>query len=197
MKYPQGYLFLDETTKLPVLSIIKAWFTAKTDIYVPGLCPRSKLLDDRIELLAEIHNHISKRRDYQMKCIVFNDTRVSRTFMLTNGTDIKKIYWIDSAQKAKDIRRLAVAIRQSQMLSSYIEQSADTYQKLSDYILNKTGQTLVGDPDIQRFVSGRFWGTKSEAEIHIRQIAKNETRAGVLVRLDLDAELEESDHAKV
>ena len=132
-----------------------------------------------------------------MKCIVFNDTRVSRTFMLANGTDIKKIYWIDSAQKAKDIRRLAVVIRQSQMLSSYIEQSADTYQKLSEYILNKTGQTLVGDPDIHRFVSGRFWGTKSEAEIHIRQIAKNETRAGVLVRLDLDAELEESDHAKV
>ncbi len=71
MKYPQGYLFLDETTKLPVLSIIKAWFTAKTDIYVPGLCPRSKLLDDRIELNAEIHNHISKRRDYQNEMYCF------------------------------------------------------------------------------------------------------------------------------
>jgi len=33
---------------------------------------------------------------------------------------------------------------------------------------------------------GRNWGTISEAEIHIRQIAKNETRAGVLRRIDLE-----------
>ena len=56
---------------------------------------------------------------------------------------------------------------------------------------------MVGDQDIERFIMGRAWGSVSEAEIHIRQIAKNETRAGVLVRLDLDAELKESDHAKV
>ena len=44
--------------------------------------------------------------------------------------------------------------------------------------------------DIERFFSGRDWGTRTEAEIHIRQIAKNETRAGVLWRIDLQNQLE-------
>ena len=197
MKYPQGYLFLDKSTELPVLSTIQAWFTAKTEIYLPGVSPKSKMLDSRIAMLAEIHRHITKRGEFQMGCIVFNDTKLSQTFMLAHGSDIKKIYWIDSAEKARDIKKLAAVIRQSQVFSLCIEQFGETYFELADYIFKKTGQTMVGDPDIQRFISGRFWGSTSEAEIHIRQIAKNETRAGVLVRLDLSMELEESDHAEV
>lgn len=56
---------------------------------------------------------------------------------------------------------------------------------------------MVGDQDIERFIMGRAWGSVSEAEIHIKKIAKNETRAGVLVRLDLSMELEELNHAEV
>ena len=197
MKYPQGYLFLDKSTELPVLSTIQAWFTAKTEIYLPGVSPKSKLLDSRIAMLAGIHRHITKRGEFQMGCIVFNDTKLSHTFMLAHGSDIKKIYWIDSAEKARDIKHLDFAIRLSQRFDSYVDKCGDTYQAISDYIFKKTGQTMVGDPDIERFISGRFWGSTSEAEIHIRQIAKNETRAGVLVRLDLSMELEESDHAEV
>jgi len=199
MKYPQGYLFLDESTQLPVLSTIQAWFTAKTEIYLPGVSPRSKLLDDRVAMFAGIHGYITKAKGVglNMRCIVFNDTKLSQTFMLAHSTDIKKIYWIDSAEKARDIKRLAAVIRQSQVFSLCVEQFGETYYELADYIFKKTGQTMVGDPDIQRFISGRFWGSTSEAEIHIRQIAKNETRAGVLVRLDLGAELEESNHAEV
>jgi hypothetical protein len=49
---------------------------------------------------------------------------------------------------------------------------------------------LTGDADIERFFSGRDWGATTEAEIHIRQIAKNETRAGLLRRFDLEKETE-------
>jgi len=196
MKYPQGYLFLDEAVNLPKLTTIQAWFTAKIDIYVPELSPKSKLLDGRIDQLAEIHRFIGKRSDYQMKCIVFNDTKVSQTFMLAHGTEIKKVYWIDSAQQAKEIKTLCAAVRESQVFSSYVDQCADTYQNLANYILEKSDQVMVGDAEIQRFMMGRFWGTTSEAEIHIRRIAMNETRAGVLIRLDLeDQEAEVHDAA--
>ena len=197
MRFPQGYLFLEESTQLPVLSTIQAWFTARTEIYLPGVSPRSKLLDSRVAMLAGIHRHITKRAEVQMGCIVFNDTKLSQTFVLAHGSDIKKIYWIDSAEKAREIKKLDVAIRLSHRFDSYVDQCGDTYQAIADYIFKKTGQTMVGDPDIQRCISGRFWGSTSEAEIHIRQIAKNETRAGVLVRLDLSMELEESNHAQV
>ena len=197
MKYPQGYLFLNEKTTLPVLSTVQAWFTAKTEIYVPGLSPKSKLLDGRIEQLAGMHRHIWKRSDYQMKCIVFNDTRVSQTFMLAHTTDIKKVYWIDSAEQAKEIKTLGAVIRESQRFSSYVDQCGDIYSDLADYIFHKTGQTLVGDADIHRFITGRAWGSTSEAEIHIRQIAKNETRAGVLMRFDLEGQTAEVHDAAV
>lgn len=199
MKYPQGYLFLDESTQLPVLSTVQAWFTAKTEIYLPGVSPRSKLLDDRVEMLAGIHGYITKAKGVglNMGCIVFNDTKLSQTFMLAHSTDIKKIYWIDSAEKARDIKKLDVAIRLCRRFDAYVEQFGETYYELTNYIFKKTGQTMVGDQDIERFIMGRAWGSVSEAEIHIRQIAKNETRAGVLVRLDLGAKLEESNHAEV
>ena len=199
MKYPQGYLFLEESTQLPVLSTVQAWFTAKTEIYLPGVSPKSKLLDDRVAMLAGIHGYITKAKGVglNMGCIVFNDTKLSQTFMLAHSTDIKKIYWIDSAEKARDIKKLDVAIRLCRRFDAYVEQFGETYYELTNYIFKKTGQTMVGDQDIERFVMGRAWGSVSEAEIHIRQIAKNETRAGVLVRLDLGAKLEESNHAEV
>ena len=199
MKYPQGYLFLDESTQLPVLSTVQAWFTAKTEIYLPGVSPRSKLLDDRVAMLAGIHGYITKAKGVglNMGCIVFNDTKLSQTFMLAHAADIKKIYWIDSAEKARDIKKLDVAIRLCRRFDAYVEQFGETYYELTNYIFKKTGQTMVGDQDIERFIMGRAWGSVSEAEIHIRQIAKNETRAGVLVRLDLGAKLEESNHAEV
>jgi hypothetical protein len=199
MKYPQGYLFLEESTQLPVLSTVQAWFTAKTEIYLPGVSPKSKLLDDRVAMLAGIHGYITKAKGVglNMGCIVFNDTKLSQTFMLAHSTDIKKIYWIDSAEKARDIKKLDVAIRLCRRFDAYVEQFGETYYELTNYIFKKTGQTMVGDQDIERFIMGRAWGSVSEAEIHIRQIAKNETRAGVLVRLDLGAKLEESNHAEV
>lgn len=197
MKYPQGYLFLDEAVNLPKLTTIQAWFTAKTPIYVPGLSPKSKLQDDRIKQLAEIHRFIGKRSDYQMKCIVFNDTKVSQTFMLAHGADIKKVYWIDSAEQAKEIKTLGAVIRESQRFSSYVDQCGEAYRDLADYIFHKTGRTMVGDADIERFIMGRAWGTTSEAEIHIKQIAKNETRAGVLIRFDLEGQTAEVHDAAV
>ena len=197
MKYPQGYLFLDEAVQLPQLPIIQAWFTAKTPIYVPGLSPKSKLLDDRIKQLAEIHRFIWKRSDYQMKYIVFNDTKVSQTFMLAYGTEIKKVYWIDSAEQAKEIRTLGVVIRESQRFSSNVDHCGETYRELADYIFQKNGRTMLGDADIERFIMGRAWGTTSEAEIHIKQIAKNETRAGVLIRFDLEGQMAEVHDAAV
>ncbi len=197
MHFPQGYLFLDNQTELPVLSTIQAWFKTTTEIYVSGLSPKSNLFDDRIELLAGLHRHIWKCSDYRMKCIVFNDTRVSSTFMLAHSTDIKKVYWIDSAEQAKEVKKVWRAVEKSELLTGQIIKSNEIYENLAGYILKKTGQTLVGDADIERFYMGRLWGSTSEAEIHIRQIAKNETRAGVLIRLDLEAQAAEVHDAAV
>jgi hypothetical protein len=186
MKYPQCYIFLNEKTQFPPLSTLQAWFKAGTEIYVKGLSRDSKVLDNRITLLEELHRHAWKKSDYQMKCIVISDTIVSSTFLIAHSSDLIKVYWIDSPEHAKEIKQVSKHIRMSMSLTHSICSVEKNYSSLSEYIYNKTGSMLVGDAEIQRFFMGRNWGTISEAEIHIRQIAKNETRAGVLRRIDLE-----------
>jgi len=186
MKYPQCYIFLNEKTQFPPLSTLQAWFKAKTEIYVKGLSRDSKVLDDRITLLEELHRHAWKKSDYQMKCIVISDTIVSSTFLIAHRSDLIKVYWIDSPEHAKEIKQVSKHIRMSMNLTHSICSVEKNYSSLSEYIYNKTGSMLVGDAEIQRFFMGRNWGTISEAEIHIRRIAKSETRAGVLRRIDLE-----------
>jgi hypothetical protein len=186
MKYPQCYIFLNEKTQFPPLSTLQAWFKAGTEIYVKGLSRDSKVLDNRITLLEELHRHAWKKSDYQMKCIVISDTIVSSTFLIAHRSDLIKVYWIDSPEHAKEIKQVSKHIRMSMSLTHSICSVEKNYSSLSEYIYNKTGSMLVGDAEIQRFFMGRNWGTISEAEIHIRRIAKSETRAGVLRRIDLE-----------
>ena len=186
MKYPQCYIFLKEKTQLPPISTLQSWFKTGTEIYVKGLSRDSKVLDDRISLLEELHRHAWKKSDYQMKCIVISDTLVSSTFLIAQSSDLIKVYWIDSPEHAKEIKQVSKHIRMSMNLTHSICSVEENYSSLSEYIYNKTGSMLVGDTEIQRFFMGRNWGTISEAEIHIRQIAKSETRAGVLRRIDIE-----------
>jgi len=186
MKYPQCYIFLNEKTQFPSLLTLQAWFKAGTEIYVKGLSRDSKVLDNRITLLEELHRHAWKKSDYQMKCIVISDTIVSSTFLIAHRSDLIKVYWIDSPEHAKEIKQVSKHIRMSMNLSHSICSVEKNYSSLSEYIYNKTGSMLVGDAEIQRFFMGMNWGTISEAEIHIRRIAKSETRAGVLRRIDLE-----------
>ena len=190
MKYPQGYIFLNEKTKLPPLDMLEKRFPAGADIYVRGVSKASKVLDDRIDLLQDVHRYTVKNSAYNMQCVVFCGTAVSDFFLMASTGDILKVYWIDSSEQAKKIKQLSSYINCAMQLDHHIIDVRETYSTLTNYIYSKTGQTLTGDADIERFFSGRDWGATTEAEIHIRQIAKNETRAGVLRRFDLENETE-------
>ena len=186
MKYPQGYIFLNEKAKLPPLATLQAWFGGSADIYVRGVSKPSKVLDDRIALLEELHRYAMKKSDYQMQCVVFCGTAVSELFLIAHSSSMLKVYWIDSSEQAHKLKELSKYIRCALQVSHHIYKLQEEYLSLAKYIHRKTGQSLVGDTEIERFFIGRNWGTTSEAEIHIRQIAKNETRAGILRRFDLE-----------
>jgi hypothetical protein len=186
MRYPQCYIFLDENSKLPSLSVLQAWFGPKSEVYLQGVSTTSKTLESRITLLQQLHRIAFKKADYQMHCIAFRGTSVSTFFMTAHGESILKVYWIDSPEQAKSIKGVARQIENVAHFRCLLDLVEQSYRSMSNYIYAKTGQSIVGDTDIHRFFIGRHWGSISEAEIHINQIAKNETRAGVLQRLDLD-----------
>ncbi len=48
-----------------------------------------------------------------------------------------------------------------------------------------TGDKPFVDEQIEGLFASRMWGDRSTAEHHLKRIAKNETRAGILQRLDL------------
>jgi hypothetical protein len=175
---------------LPPLATLQAWFGGSADIYVRGVSKPSKVLDDRIALLEDLHRYAMKKSDYQMQCVVFCGTAVSELFLIAHSSSMLKVYWIDSSEQAHKLKELSKYIRCALQVSHHIYKLQDEYASLAKYIHRKTGQSLVGDTEIERFFIGRNWGTTSEAEIHIRQIAKNETRAGVLRRFDLENETE-------
>jgi hypothetical protein len=192
MKYPQCYIFLKEKPKLPALSILEAWFGPKSEVYLQGASTLNKTLENRIDILQHLHRMAFKKSDFQMQCVAFTGTSVSTFFLTAFGENVLKVYWIDSAEHAKAIKFLSKQIENTFEFRCLIDLIERTYRSMSDYIYVKTGKGLVGDADIHRFFVGRNWGFLSEAEIHISQIAKNETRAGILRRIDLEGTIEEA-----
>ncbi len=84
------------------------------------------------------------------------------------------------------VHQLHGAIRIASDFEDHLCDDGFAYEKMSNYIYSKLAKRPVGDADIQRFFIGRQWLSTSEVEVHIRQIAKNETRAGILRRIDLE-----------
>jgi hypothetical protein len=186
MKYPQCYIFLSEKTKLPALEVLQAWFETKRELYVRGVSRTSKKLNDEIDHLKNLHRFVFNRHDGQMQCVVISGTEVNPIFLWAHLNDVLKVYWIDSPKHAMQVHYLYECIYTALHFQDYLSEINDSYHQISKYIFLKTGNKPVGDDDIQRYFMGRAWGTFSEAEIHVKQIAKNETRAGILRRIDLE-----------
>ena len=66
-----------------------------------------------------------------------------------------------------------------------LHEAYDAYSRVSQFITNHTGESPFKDDQLDRFFQSRMWGDRSTAEQHLKRIAKNETRAGILNRLDL------------
>ena len=185
MKYPQCYVFLSAQAKLPALDVLQKWFETKRELYVRGVSRKSKLLNEEIDNLENLHHFAFNRHDGPMQCIVFSGTELNPIFLWAHLTDVIKVYWIDSLDHAAKMQHLYEAIETTMYFEGYLTDIKDIFNELENYVYTKLGKTFVDDSNIYRFLTGRHWGTLTEVEIHIKQIAKNETRAGVLKRFDL------------
>jgi hypothetical protein len=185
MKYPQCYVFLSAQAKLPALDVLQEWFETKRDLYVRGVSRTSKCLNAEIDNLENLHCFAFNRHEAPMQCIVFSGTELNPVFLWAHINDVLKVYWIDSLDHAAKMQYLYEAIDTTVHFDECLDHVKDLFNELENYVVTKLGKTLVDDSKIYRFLTGRHWGTLTEVEIYIKQIAKNETRAGVLKRLDL------------
>jgi hypothetical protein len=198
MKFPRCYLVIDEAFQLPSLETLRKWCQSDEAVYVEGI---SEFDDDlhmqTVDLLA-IHNLIDGSKDKELKLVIFHGNKVDSIMLLAISGHYKKVYWVDSQSHLDEIFSFVEGIEQLDVMDWACSRADEAFKYLSNLIKEKTGNSLSGDDAYWQKVNAiRYWGEKSEAELMMKSIAKTLTRAGVLIRFDLEGQTAEVHDAAV
>lgn len=185
MRYPQAYVFIDEQYQMPPLATVQGWTSSKAPIYIQGVSQTNKSMEERIEAIKDIHHCLDGTWSAKDHALVFTGKKVGYFLTIATGNHLRKIYWIDSAEHAYVIFRVRNAIQAAKNFEHHIYDAYEAYDEVSRFISQHTGDKPFRDEQIERLFDSRMWGDRSTAEHHLKRIAKNETRAGILQRLDL------------
>lgn len=185
MRYPQAYVLIDEEYEMPPLATVQGWTSSKTPIYIQGVSEPNQSMEIRISAIKDIHHYLGGKWSSKDHALVFTGKKVGHFLTIATGNHFRKIYWIDSSEHASKILRVKNAMDTAKNFEHYIHDALEAYNQVSGFISNHSGEKPFRDEQIERFFDSRMWGDRSTAEHHLKRIAKNETRAGILHRLDL------------
>ena len=187
MKFPRCCVAIDKQYELPPLETIQKWAQSDDPVYVANVSE----FDHHLQVLSvnffEIHNLIHNNTFYDVHLITFHGTAVSSFLTMALGSHLKKVYWADSKDHLDEIDEFVDRLENLEAFKNACVAADTALSSLTDLIWEKTGSRLLGDDAYWRSVSGRdYFGDKSEAEIVLREIARDLSRAGVLRRIDLE-----------
>jgi len=189
MKFPRCCLAIDKKYQLPPLETIQKWAQTNEPVHVENVSEFDHHLQVQSLKFLEIHNLIRNNADDDVQLIIFHGKAVSSILLMALGSHLEKVYWADSEQHLNEINRFVDRLVDLEAFKRACNAADSALACLIDLIWEKTGSGIVGDDAYWRSVSGReCWGDKSEAEIVLRKIARDITRAGVLRRIDLEDE---------
>ena len=189
MKFPRCCLAIDKKYQLPPLETIQKWAQTNEPVYVENVSEFDHHLQVQSLKFLEIHNLIRNNADDDVQLIIFHGKAVISILLMALGSHLKKVYWADSKQHLNEINRFVDRLKDLEAFKRACNAADSALACLIDLIWEKTGSGIVGDDAYWRSVSGReCWGDKSEAEIVLRKIAGDLSRAGVLRRIDLEDE---------
>ena len=192
MNFPRCYVAIDKKYELPPLETIRKWAQTDYPVYVQNVSEFDDSLHIQTVDFLDIHDLIHSRVDDDVQLIIFHGKAVSSILLMALGSHLKKVYWADSEEHLNEINRFVHRLKDLEAFKRACNAADSALACLIDLIWEKTGSGIVGDDAYWRSVSGReCWGDKSEAEIVLRKIAGDLSRAGVLRRIDLEDELAE------
>jgi hypothetical protein len=188
MDYPRAFVFINGDEDMPPLASVRKWFGSKSssDVYVQGQSPVDEELDLAIKIISHIRCFSNDWSNNLEHCIVASITQVSLLAQTGLSERWCGISWMDSQSHGESQGVLSEAISGIVDLEEKFIEIEQCYAGLTDYVLKKTGQSMVSEPDLNRVLSGRHFSAQTEVEAHLKVIAKNETRSGVLWRIDLE-----------
>ena len=198
MKFPRCYLVIDKAFELPPLETLRKWCQSYEAVYVEGVSEFDDDLHMQTVDLLKIHDLIegSKREDVQL--VIFQTDKVESMLLLAISGHYKKVYWADSQENLNEIFEFVEGLEQLEVMDWACSRADEAFNALSELVKAKTGNPLSGEDAYWRKVSAlRHWGEKTEAELVLKSIAKTMTRAGVLIRFDLESQTAEVHDAAV
>jgi len=174
---------------MPPLETIQKWAETAEPVYVEDISARENEFEREISIIRIIHTLIRGKEEHDIRFIMFHGTAVSSILWMALDGNVRKTYWADTEEHFYEINRFLGSLEDLQDFKRACYDADDALFFLSEFIKDKTGRELSGEDAYWRkvFASNR-WGHKSEAEIVLRQIAIEITRAGVLRRIDLEDE---------
>ena len=189
MKFPRCCLAIDKKYELPPLETIQKWAQTDDPVYVENVSKFDHHLQVQSFNFLEIHKLIHNNADDEVHLITFHGTAVGVNLIMALGAHLKKVYWADSEEHLDEIDLFVDRLEDLEAFKGACDAADAALSSLTDLIWEKTGSGLLGDDAYWRSVSGRdYWGDKSEADIVLRKIARDITRAGVLRRIDLECD---------
>jgi len=188
MDYPRAFVFIDGDADIPPLASVRKWFGSKraSDVYIQGQSPQDDELDRAIETITHIRNYTKSEPKSNQHCVVVSTRQISPIAQQALSERWDTTSWMDSEAHQENLERLSHAIIKAQDFNALFEQLNLNYSSLAQYIRETTCQSMIADPDLTRLFSGRNVMARTEVEAHIKKIVQDETRSGVLWRIDLE-----------
>ena len=188
MDYPRAFIFIDTNSDMPPLASVRKWFGSKTDndIYVQGQSTQDDELDQAIDIMKQIRGFSTNWSNGPEHCIVVSTTQPNTLAQTALSERWCGISWMDSISHHVSLGKLSKVIDEQIDLAEKFSELEYSYAGLAEYVRQKTGQSMVCEPDLNRVFKGRQAAAQTEVEAHLRKIAKDEPRSGVLWRIDLE-----------
>ena len=196
MKFPRGYLVIDGACQLPPVETLRIWCQSEEPVYLAGISEFDDYFHMQTVDFLRVHDFIDDLTNENSQLVIFHGTKVSEMMLMAVSGHYKKIYWADSQEHLNEIEEMIKVIEKNDDFVWAFDNTDEALRHLSHFIKFKTGQPILGQEAYRQGVSAlRTFGNKLEPEVALRKIAKAITRAGVLRRIDLEGEVENTtDH---
>lgn len=185
MNYPQAFLVISQGYELPDISVLQGWAHVEEPIYVKDVSNIDEEIDVKIEEIKNLHKYLNKKDYERNRVIVLSGTAIGYFLIIALGNYLQKVYWIDNEDQAEKIGYINYAIESAHEFNESIMIARRAYANIENCVGELLHDTVLRDDSLERFFISRMWGDQSIAEHQLRRIAKNETRAGILNRVDL------------
>lgn len=189
MNYPEAFIFINANTQLPSLQVIQRWFGKKspTDIYVQRLSPVDEHIENKITLMTQLHRFIEAPNDTYTRCIVVSGRELGLFAQEGLSENWQGVTWIDSESHLKSLLKLEMCLETFYEFDNYFKELHLCYDAIGNYILYQTGQEPESEPELEEIFRGRQIGHVTKAELALKKVAIEETRANALHRKDLES----------